>query len=57
MTPKGKLEIYDILREMHSLLKDGVLIQQNGMTNIEQTAVQGLDSVLYLVERVFAEQE
>lgn len=57
LTNKGKLDIYDSLRDMHSIIKSEIYALYPLMSSQEQNAIDGVDSVLYLAESVFAKVE
>lgn len=48
-----RLQIYDQLRQMHSILKDIDDLDDN----FDQCAIEAVDRVLYLAEGVFARNE
>jgi hypothetical protein len=53
MTGKRRLEYYDTLRQMHSLLKD-LLFAYDELDADDRNALDAVQAVLYLAEGVFA---
>lgn len=54
----NNLDIYNKLRDMHNILKE-IMKLANVMTNsnFELNALDGVDSVLYLAEGIFAKDK
>ncbi len=48
-----KLDVYDKIRQAHSLIKD---IDTLSLNSWEQNAIDAVDSVLYLAEGAFASE-
>jgi len=57
LTQTQKLAVYEVLRDMHKLLKDYPVEKYEGMNPTEQNAIDAVHSVLYLAENLFAKIE